>query len=175
MKKFLRLLSGIGAAVALCSCGSLTQHVGGDRLSPETLQFAHQMREEPSWSTMGKTYDGVYHETDQWYAEVIPFIIFWNWTALGNFDHDKTFVVRKVSIFFPAYYAISDSRYNANGLRVESGLEWNLALVIGYENFHTHAGDGWKNGILWIPAVGPCIGWGSNYFQFLWIPFSELN
>ncbi|MDD3119086.1 MAG: hypothetical protein PHQ27_07905 [Victivallales bacterium] len=175
MKKILFLGGGFILALALCSCGSLTQHVGGEKLSPAALEFAHRMREEPSWPLMGKTYDGAYHETDKWYADVVPFLVFWNWTTLGSFDHDQTLVVRKVAIFFPVFYSVGDSRYNGAGIRQDTGLEWNLACVIGYENFHTRQGDRWKNGLLWIPGVGPCLGWGPGYFQFLWLPLVDTD
>ncbi len=174
MKKILLLMSAAAAMFTMCSCGSLTQRVGGSSLTPQNLEFAKHMREEPSWSNMTYTYNGETHETDKWYSRVMPFIIFWNWTTLGSFEKDQVFAVRKVAIFFPAFYMIDDSRYNAQGVRQESGLEWNLALVLGYENFHRYDTDSWKTGVVWIPGVGPCIGFGPSYFQFLWIPFSDL-
>ncbi len=175
MKKVIICLVGLAAIMSLCSCGSLTHHIEGDKLRPETVEFAKHMREEPSWCDMGMTYDGVHHDTDKWYSRVVPFIIFWNWTTLGSFEKDKYFVARKVALFFPAFYIVRDARYDEQGIQKDTGMEWNLAFVIGYENFHRHSTDYWKTGVVWIPGAGPCIGFGPGYFQFLWIPFSEIN
>jgi len=175
MNKIIAVVLGTVMALVLTSCGSLTQHIEGENLTPQTIEFAKAMRSEPSWTKMYMTYDGVRHDTDKWYSNVMPFLIFVNWTTLGSFEKDRRFAVRKFAMLFPAFYILRDSLYDQTGKRLNSGMEWNLAIVMGYENYHSYPGDSWKFGFAWIPGVGPCLGFGPSYFQFLWIPFSEIN
>ena len=169
--------------ILLCSCGTLTQHIGGDHLSKKNIDFALDMIHTPDDFDMRLTYDGETHYTDKWASDVMPLILINYWTTLGSFravaddedTKDSHFVVRKVATVFPVFYLIRNSLYEENGQRRETGIEFNLLCAIWYEDFENYDKEGWKFGLLWLPALGPFIGFGSDYFQLLWIPFSELD
>lgn len=167
----------------LCSCGTLTQRIGGDRLTKKNIDFALDMIQTPDDFDMRLTFDGEVHYTDKWASEVMPLIPVLYWTTLGSFREDaddedtkdKYFAVRKVATIVPVFYLIRDSLYEADGKRRETGFEFNLLCAIWYEDFENYDGEGWKFGLVWFPGLGPFLGFGSDYFQFLWIPFSDLD
>ncbi|MCF6176103.1 MAG: hypothetical protein L3J71_10090 [Victivallaceae bacterium] len=184
MKK--NILMGCGLVVMvvmLCSCGTLNQRVGGDRLTKKNVDFALNMIQTPDDFDMRLTYDGETHYTDKWASNVMPLIPVLYWTTLGSFREDaddedtmdKYFAVRKVATIIPVFYLVRDSLYEADGKRRETGFEFNLLCAIWYEDFENYDEEGWKFGLLWLPGLGPFFGFGSDYFQFLWIPFSDLD
>jgi glycerol uptake facilitator-like aquaporin len=175
MKKMLTLVMACSIALLMCSCGSLNQRVGGRQLTPGNIAFAKDIIRTPNYAEMRMTWKGVSHYTDKWASDVMPTFPVIYWTTLGSFEEDKYFGVRKVSTFFPVFYVIRDSLYNAQGNREITGFEFNLAMVFGFENFDNYEGEGWKFGLLWIPGIGPFLGFGSSYFQFLWIPFTDID
>ena len=167
----------------LSSCGTLTQRIGGKKLSKRNIDFALDMIQTPDDFDMRLTYDGEAHYTDKWASDVMPLIPVLYWTTLGSFrgvaddedTKDKHFAVRKVATLVPLFYVIRNSLYEADGKRRETGFEFNLLCTIWYEDFENYDNEGWKFGLLWLPGLGPFVGFGSDYFQLLWIPFSDLD
>ena len=184
MKRLLWLMFGLGIIPLLfCSCGTLNQQIGGSQLSKGNLAFARNMISEPDDFDMRLTYDGETRYTDKWASSVVPLGPILYWTTLGSFradandedTKDSYFAVRKVDSIIPLFYLKHDSIYDRSGKRQASGLAFNLALAVGYESFSTAKSDAWRCGLVWIPGIGPFLGFGSDYFQFLWIPFSDLD
>jgi hypothetical protein len=184
MKK--NILIGCGLVmmtVILCSCGSLNQRIGGERLTKENIKFAHDMVSVPDDWDMRMTYNGITRYTDKWASDAMPVVPVVYWTTVGSFREvaddedtkDKYFAVRKVASIVPAFYLIRDSLYKNSGERFETGLEFNLLFAIWYEEFENDDVQDWKFGLLWLPEIGPFLGFGSDYFQFIWIPFSEFD
>ncbi|MBN2643484.1 MAG: hypothetical protein JXR78_17665 [Victivallales bacterium] len=175
MKNLFMLFAVVVSTVFMCSCGNLDpQYIGGKQLSDGQLEFARNMTIEPNWSSMRMSFDNRRNYTDKWNSYAVPVFPVIYWTTLGSFKDDHFFGVRKAASFFPVFYLVNDSVYDAKGARLKTALDFNLALALGYEEQRTPEASEWKFGFLWIPGLGPVLGFGPSFFQFLWIPFSEL-
>lgn len=175
MKKFVLLTVAFSAVTLLCSCGSLNQHVGGEQLTPANIDFAKHIIHEPDWSEMVIDIDGVDEVTDKWNSDFVPAFPVLYWTTLGSYKEDKYFGVRKVATVFPAFYVRRDSLYTADGKRRDKEFEFNMLYALWYESRQKPNNKGWKCGLLYLPGLGPFLGFGSGFFQFLWIPFSDMD
>ncbi len=175
MRMFVLLSAWLFSVVLLLGCGSLDQRVGGAKLSQRNIDFALDMVREPDWREMVMTIEGVDERTDKWNSDVVPVVPVVYWTTLGSFKQDKAFGVRKVASVFPAFYVMRDSVYNAEGVRREGEAEFNLLFAFWYASSYTPAESGWKFGLIYLPGLGPFLGFGTGYFQFLWIPFSDMD
>lgn len=173
--KNLYLLIGFLTTTLLCSCGSLNQHVGGDRLTKTNIDFAKDIVAEPDWSTMKMTFDSVDQETDKWCSEFYPFPPVFFWTTLGSFNTNKQYGTRKVGMVFPAFWVVRDSLYTEEGVRRNDNFEFNMLFAIWFNRYINSKTDGWKFGLLYIPVIGPFLGFGSHFFQLFWIPFSDMD
>lgn len=159
----------------LCSCGNLNQQqLGGDKLSANNIKFAQGMIIEPNWEPMCMTFNDQKNYTDCWNSRVMPVFPVIYWTTFGNFEADSCYGLKKVASFFPLFYLVRNSVYDSRGMRKTSTTDFNLALTMGYQDSRTSDSFEWKYGLLWIPGLGPFLGFGTGYFQFLWIPFSEM-
>ncbi|MBN1863750.1 MAG: hypothetical protein JW808_02490 [Victivallales bacterium] len=167
--------AGLFSFVLLTGCGSLDQRLGGDRLSKGNIDYALDIIREPDWTEMVMTIDGVDERTDKWNSDVMPAVPVVYWTSLGSFKGDKFFGVRKVASVFPAFYLMRDSVYNAEGVRIEGEAEFNLLFSLWYASRFAPDESCWKFGLLYLPVLGPFLGFGTGYFQFLWIPFSDMD
>lgn len=175
MKNFSFVICGLLCSFILSSCGSLNQHVGGERLSETNIEFAKDMIAEPDWSPMQMTFDNVDQETDKWNSKLYPFPPVFFWTTLGSFNTNKQYGVRKVSAVFPAFYVKRDSIYTEDGLRRNDDFEFNLLFAIWFKNYVGPKRGGWKFGLIYLPVLGPFLGFGKQYFQLFWIPFSDMD
>ena len=175
MQRFKIFTMGLLATLLLSSCGSLNQRVGGDQLSERNIDFAKHIIQEPDWSEMQMIIDGVDEETDKWNSSFVPAFPVLYWTTLGSFKDDKYFAVRKVATVFPAFYVMRDSLYTSDGKRSEQEFEFNMLYALWYNSHKKQKISDWKFGLIYIPGLGPFLGFGSGYFQFLWIPFSEMD
>ena len=175
MKQLKILTMGLLAALVLSSCGSLNQRVGGGQLSERNIDFAKHIIHEPDWSEMTMTIDDIDEETDMWNSNLVPAFPVLYWTTLGNFKDDKYFAVRKVATVFPAFYVVRDTLYTSDGKRRDQEFEFNMLYALWYASHKKPKSSGWKCGLIYIPGLGPFLGFGSGYFQFLWIPFSDMD
>lgn len=169
---FVCMTAGLASAF-FCGCGSLNQQVGGPTLSKPAMEFAGKM---PSGgSTMNMTYDVNQLSTSKYATKSYPFFPVFYWSTLGNFEAEKQYGVSTSTLFFPVFYINRESIYNDLGKRQQSDTMFNLALAIGYEDHTTPKSSDFRTGILWIPGIGPLLGVGPEFFQFLWIPFTDLK
>ena len=175
MKRLFSVFSASVVVVLLCSCGSLNQHVGGAQLTKNNIDFARDIIREPDWREMVYPIYGVDETTDKWASDFVPAVPVIYWTTLGCFKDDQFFAVRKVASVFPAFYVVRDSLYTADGARREGETEFNMLFAIWYSSHHKPDSSGWKFGLVYLPVLGPFLGFGKNYFQFLWIPFSDMD
>lgn len=175
MSKVLYSFSVLCALFCLCSCGNLTRtQLGGPQLSKADMDFARNMVYEPNWSRMHMEFNQESNYTDKWCSYLIPAFPVMYWTTFGSFNEEKCYGVRKVATFVPLFYVVRDGRYDSAGKRIESDFEFNLAMAIWFERVNRDNSDNWRTGLLWLPGLGPFLGFGSDFFQFLWIPFSDL-
>ena len=173
MRNIITLVAGTAVLLVLSGCGSLNQKVGGPELSQPTMEYAKQMPADGSF--MSITYGGKNLSANKWASKVYPIFPVFYWSTLGNFTPEPSYGVRTATILFPVFVLFRDSVYDSLGKRLQYETTFNMDLVIGYEDRVTPSSSDFRTGILWIPGIGPFLGVGPEFFQFFWIPFSDLN
>ncbi|MFA6292254.1 MAG: hypothetical protein WC637_10755 [Victivallales bacterium] len=172
MRKIIALIVGTALLSALAGCGTLNQRVGGPEMSKPTMEFAKTIPEDSSFMCI--TYDGKALSTNKWSSKVYPIFPVFYWSTLGTFKPEPSYGVRTVTILFPVFVLFRDSVYDSLGKRLQYETTFNMDLVIGYEDRVTPRSSDFRTGVLWIPGIGPFLGVGPEFFQFFWIPFSDL-
>ncbi|MFZ2657711.1 MAG: hypothetical protein WAX69_22450 [Victivallales bacterium] len=163
------------AAVLLlvAGCGSLSQKVGGPQMSAPSMEFARQI--PAGESNFSISCNDKELSTSRWASKAYPVFPVFYWSTLGNFNPATSYGLRTATIFFPVFVVMRDSVYDDKGLRINSEAMFNFALAIGYEDRITPTSSDFKIGLLWIPGIGPFLGAGPEFFQFLWIPFTDFK
>ncbi|MFA7232167.1 MAG: hypothetical protein WC071_12925 [Victivallaceae bacterium] len=173
MYKLVLVIACAAIAAALTGCGSLNRKVGGPEMPESLVEFAKAMPE--GRSKMSIDFGEKELLTNRWASKVYPIFPVFYWSTLGSFEQNEKFGVRTVTTFFPLFIVMRDSVYNQSGQRTKWDTFFNLALVLWYEDNMTPESSDFKTGILWIPGIGPLIGVGPEFFQFLWIPFTDFK
>ncbi|HCE46668.1 MAG TPA: hypothetical protein DET40_24230 [Lentisphaeria bacterium] len=173
MKNLFLALAGAAVLVLVAGCGSLDQKVGGPQMSNPSMDFARQIPAGQSFFSI--SCDDKELSTSKWASRVYPIFPVFYWSTLGNFSPAPNYGLRTSTIFFPVFVVMRDSIYDDKGLRVNSETMFNFALAIGYEDNITPRSSDFKIGLLWIPGIGPFLGAGPEFFQFLWIPFTDFK
>jgi len=173
MNKMFTMCSGIVLLGLLCSCGSLNQKVGGPKLSPSAIEFADKM--QSSGGSFDLSYGEKYLSTSRYATKSYPIFPVFYWSTLGNFESEHYYGVSSATLFAPVFFVVRDSVYDPSGKRIQSETTFNMALAIGYEDHMTPTSSDFRVGLLWIPGIGPFLGAGPKFFQFLWIPFTDFQ
>lgn len=172
-----RLFTGLviaGIALIISGCGTLNQKISNTRMSKENIQFAETMPHWPNYESMYMEVNDITYDTDKFASYVMPTFPFLYWSTIGSFENDTFFVNRKVQTIVPVFYLIRENVFNKQGSREMSDVTFNLACVYWINVVDSQKKSYWRTGLVWLPGVGPCIGFGSDFFQFLWIPFSDM-
>ena len=157
-----------------CGCGTLNQKIPNNRMTKKNIEFAETMPHWPNYESMYIDVDGVTYDTDKFASRVMPAIPVLYWSTIGSFEEDTFFVNRKVMSLIPVFYLARENVFSKQGERTISDVTFNLACAIWFNNVDSVKRSYWRAGILWLPGIGPCIGFGSDFFQFAWIPFSDM-
>jgi hypothetical protein len=175
MKKILKLTFALALTTMFCcGCGTLNQKISNDRMTKKNIEFAETMPQWPNYESMYMEVDGITYDTDKFASRVMPVIPVLYWSTMGSFEGNKFFVNRKVMSIVPVFYLVRENVFNKKGERYISDITFNLACVIWVNAVESETEDYWRTGLIWLPGLGPCIGFGSDFFQFAWIPFSDM-
>ncbi len=173
MCKIISAALSVAFVLLFAGCGSLSQSVGGPKMPNSAMEFAKQM--PAGGSSFSITYNYNELTTKTWASKVYPVFPVIYWSTLGNFNPTPNYGVRSSTIIFPVFFVVRDSVYDEKGLRINSESRFNLAFVLGYEDKMTPKSSDFRIGLLWIPGIGPFFGAGPEFFQFLWIPFTDFR
>jgi hypothetical protein len=175
MKKFLKVSCILAlVSVICCGCGTLTRKFPNDTLRKDDILYAETLPHWPNYDEMTIEIDDVDYSTDKSASKVMPIIPVLYWTTVGSFENDTFFASRKVMSLIPVFYVCRENAFKKTGERFFDDFTFNLACVFWFNSVKSSKEDIWRTGIVWLPGVGPCIGFGSGYFQFLWIPLSDM-
>lgn len=181
MKAFLLALLACFASFALCSCGTLESDASFPKLEPEQKAYADALPEGNSLVFV-QGYGKAFLEGSKSASLAYPCFPWFEVKSLFKDERGKGYGLLYIYAFMPVVPLFAGT----DGTLYDPEGEWSskhhfsgVPLLYSYAELVERTEDGrrkdWQFDLVDLPWLDGLAGFGSGYFQFLWIPFYVEN
>lgn len=166
--------------IVVIGCGNLSRNVSYNRLSDEDIKYIENLEKPAEGRFSISTFEGKFVADNVGDYLIFSPVFYLETVGKGTYDSNiyfsqPAFGARKTFCLIP-FFAFKESLFSQKGELIGGDSFVGIPVLFGYQSIEFKKDASWRFNLVDVPFVNMgLIGFGKNYFRFLFITYDPKN